>query len=130
MRLVRQPEGSALCGQCCVAMVAGVSLRRAIAAVGVEFTERGTETRQIVAGLRALGVRCSGRLRRVSRARPVLPARCLVAIIQYRPDADGERQPTRSHWMVSWDGQIYDPGERWPEGFAGWKITTYLEIMG
>ena len=129
MRVVRQPEGSALCGQCCVAMVAGVGLRRAIAAVGAEYTERGTGTRQIVAGLRRLGVRCSGRLRRLGPAKPVLPARCIVAIIQYRTDAEGTRQPKRAHWMVSWNGQIYDPGQRWPEGFAGWKITTYLEIF-
>lgn len=118
MRLVRQPDDSALCGQCVVAMAAGVSLDRAISAVG-HRKKRGTWTREIVAGLRALGVGCSERLRRVSRNKPVLPQRAVLCI------TNGGR---KWHWMLTWDGEIYDPEARWPD-YAGWRITSYLEIL-
>ena len=35
----------------------------------------------------------------------------------------------RWHWMVTWDGVIYDPADRWPD-YEGWRITSYLEILG
>lgn len=49
MRLVRQPEGSRLCGQACVAMLLGISLDGAVELVG---TRRGLRARQIVEALR------------------------------------------------------------------------------
>lgn len=123
-RLV-QPEGSALCGQACVAMAAGVSLDRAIEAVG-HGSPRGTCTSEVVRALRALGVPCADRLRRVGRVKPVLPKRGVLAI--HRPA--GNKRSVHWHWMLTWDGEIYDPGGRWPEGYDGWRITSYLEITG
>lgn len=124
IRLVLQPEGSGLCGQSCVAMVAGISLQRAIMAVGHEST-RGTTTREIVEALVAVNINCSGRLRRVSRSRPALPARAIVAI--HRPPS--EKRNGRWHWMLTWDGQMYDPGGCWPDSYKDWRITSYLEIL-
>lgn len=118
MRLIRQPEGTALCGQCCVAMAAGVSLERAIEAVG-HRKQRGTTTGELVRALRFFGVECADCLRRVSRSKPIGPRRGLVVI--KRDDAE--------HWMLTWDGEIKDPGDRWPEAYANWKITSYLEIL-
>lgn len=40
---IQQPEGSKLCGQCCVAMVLGVSLERACELVGHEKASRNYE---------------------------------------------------------------------------------------
>lgn len=122
MKLILQPDGSSLCGQCCVAMAAGVSLKRAIEAVG---HERGTYTCDVVRALWALGVQCDDRCTRISRKRPNLPKRGLVAI--HRPKEDGKRRE-RFHWMLTWDGRMYDPGGAWPDGFAGWRITSYLTI--
>lgn len=126
IHLIRQPEGSALCGQACVAMVAGVSLERAIGVVG---HQRGTHTRDIVRGLRCLKVVSSGKLRRISRARPVIPNRAIVAIVYYAMRPDGTRGQRYAHWLLSWDGVIYDPGEAWPERYVGWTMTSYLEIL-
>ena len=125
MTSLRQPEDSSLCGQTCVAMIADVSLAAAIAAVG---HRRGTHTKDVIRALRSLDVCCADRLRRISRARPVIPQKAIVAIVQYVPRADGKRDQRLAHWMVSWNGVIHDPGGRWPN-YDGWTMTSYLEIM-
>lgn len=122
MRLIRQPEGSELCGQACVAMAAGVSLKRSVEAFG---HRRATSTREVVNALRHFGLSCADRLTRLSRARPNIPRRAIVVI--HRPAVEGERR-SKWHWMISWEGQIFDPGGRWPDGYDKWRITSYLEI--
>lgn len=116
MKLILAPPGSALCGQACVAMAAGVSLRRAIEAVG---HERGTHTRDVVRGLEALDVTCSDRCLRVSKHRPVPVPRALLAF---------KRGPRLAHWMLLWDGRVYDPGGWWPDNMREWRMTSYLPI--
>lgn len=122
IRRLVQPDGSELCGQVCVAMAAGVSLPKAIEAVG---HDRGTTTREIVRALRTFGVPCADRLRRLSRVRPALPKRAIVAI--YRPSE--EHRSERAHWMLHWDGEMFDPGDSWPDRYHNWRITSYLEIL-
>jgi|SRR5665213_1220751 len=122
MKIVRQPEGSHQCGQACVAMAAGVSLKRSIKAVG---HERSTHTSDLIRGLRALGVECADKLVRICRRRPHFPPRAIIAI--HRPAVKGERREA-GHWMVAWDGEIIDPAGRYPDGFQNWKMTSYLEI--
>lgn len=121
--LIVQPEGSSLCGQACVAMAAGVSLDRAIEAVG-HAKKRGTYTREIVAGLRSLGIPSATRCKPLSKRKPVLPKRGLLAIFR----DESNKRPQKFHWMLIWDGHIFDPGGRWPDGYDGWRITSYLEI--
>lgn len=104
-------------------MAAGVSLQRAIEAVGHQKA-RGTHTREIIAGLRALGVGCADRLRRVSRAKPLLPPFAVVAACRIRPAA-----PALWHWLLVWDGVIYDPGQVWPDAYKDWRFTSYLELF-
>lgn len=118
-----QPEGSSLCGQTCVAMAAGVSLDRAIEVVG-HSKNAGTTTKEIVTALRALGVPCADKLRVVSRALPVLPKRALL----YIGRTQGNKRSEVSHWMLTWDGTVYDPGGRRPDGYPGCKITSYLSL--
>lgn len=115
--LMLQPENSNLCGQTCVAMAAGVSLDRAIEAIGHKSIS-GTNTRDLVRGLRALGLPCADRCRVLGRLKPVLPRRGMLVV--------GTKK--YGHWMLTWDGVIYDPGGMWPDGYAGWKISSYLEI--
>lgn len=122
IRALLQPPDSSLCGQTCVAMAAGVSLAEAIKAVGHDKT-RGTTTAEVVRGLRALGLSCANRAKPVGRVRQVLPTRGLVAI--HRPE--GTKKPTRWHWLLTWDGRMYDPAGRWPH-YEGWRITSALEI--
>jgi hypothetical protein len=121
IRLVTQPDGSSLCGQCCVAMAAGVTLDRAIEALG-HRKDRGTDTREVVAALRSLGVGCADRCKRVSRQRPVFPAKAFLAV-----NKPGVITP-RCHWMLTWDGKIYDPSNAWPN-YRDWRITSYLELF-
>jgi len=64
---------------------------------------------------------------RVNRRRPNLPQRAIVAI--HRPRVPREKRNGRYHWMLSWDGKIYDPSGRYPEGYANWIITSHLEIQ-
>ena len=122
MKLIVQPEGSYLCGQACVAMAGGVSLQRASSVIG---HERATSTKDVRDALRELGLECADKLVRVSRARPQLPERAIVVI--HRPAVPGERS-AHWHWMLSWHGKMYDPGDRWPAGYDKWRITSYLEI--
>jgi hypothetical protein len=100
-----------------------VSLARAIEAVGHERA-RGTYTREVVQGLRALGLSCADRLRRTSIRKPILPRRAILHIQRY---GDALRKP-QAHWMLWRDGRVHDPGGRWPEGYDNWRITSYLEI--
>jgi hypothetical protein len=125
MQLVLQPEGSSLCGQACVAMAAGVSLEAATKAVG-HGKERGTYTREIIAALRALNISCADRCRRIGRVKSFLPPRGLIVIS--RPKKEGRRRRSLFHWMLVWDGVVYDPGGCWPGGYVDWRITSYLEI--
>lgn len=114
--LVPQPPGSPLCGQAAIATIAGVSLEEAIAAVG---HPRATATKDVIQGLRKLGLRCADRTRRISRARPEYPPKALLVARK-----NGE---ARWHWLVVLDGVIYDPEQQWPK-YSGWKITSFLEI--
>ncbi len=123
MKLVLQPEKSGMCGQACVAMAAGVSLKRAIEAVG---HSRSTSTDDVVFGLRSFGVMCADKLVRISRKKPMPSPRAMIVI--HRPAVEHERRKPKWHWILSWDGTIYDPGGRWPEGYDKWKMTSFLEI--
>ena len=123
MKIVRQPEGSHQCGQACVAMAASVSLKRAVEAVG---HSHATPTRDLIPALRKLGVDCADKLLRISRRRPNLPPRAIVAI--HRPAVAGERRKAGWHWLLTWDGKIFDPAGRYPEGFENWRMTSYLEL--
>lgn len=119
IRHIVQPVDSSLCGQCCIAMAAGISLSEAIKTVG---HKRGTRTKEVVAALRALGINCEEKLVRISRKKPVLPKRAILAI--------GNHKRKRYHWMLSWDGELFDPGDSWPRHYNGeWAITSYLKIL-
>lgn len=123
MKLITQPEGSSLCGQCCIAMAAGVSLKRATDAIG---HNGGTRTSEVVKALRKLGIDCADRMVRPSRKRPNIPQRAFLAI--HRLPNEDEKRKAKWHWLLQWDGKIYDPSEQWPDGYKNWKITSYLEI--
>lgn len=123
--LVLQPEGSELCGQCCVAMAAGVSLAEAVRAVG---HEGGTYTRDIVAAFEKLGVPSASRCKVLSRTKPVPPKRAILAI--HQPPKEGRRRKGKWHWLLHWDGEILDPGGCWgTEHYKDWRITSALEIF-
>lgn len=110
-------------------MAAGVSLKEAIEAVGHNKT-RGTYSREIVAALEKLGVPHEKKFRRLPKNKPVLPRRAIIGISQWKPDKHGTLRMRQCHVMLTWDGQIMDPSDGWPDLYKerGWCITSYLRL--
>lgn len=98
MKYIRQPEGSSLCGQTCVAMVAGVSLEESIKVFG---TRSGTRTRQLVAALKTLRVNCGNKLIRLSKKNKKTDL-CIVHL-RIKGVKNG-------HWTVWNKNHFLDPG--------------------
>lgn len=124
---VPQPPNSYSCGQACIAMVTGLSFDEAWKLVG---HLNATGTQEIVQALRKAGIRCAGRLHRVSRRWLLLPQHAIVAVRR-------RGYKTSTHWVVYWEGKVYDPGDKLgtPPIEAGkqvpaWDMTAYLEIYG
>jgi len=119
MKLVRQPKGSSLCGQACVATIAGVSLEESIMAFG--GTRGGTSTKQVVDALRKLGVACGDNLVRLSKKSLKTPT-CIVKL-----HFDGYKF---THWTVYHKGKGYmdpdfGPVKEYPSGV---RETSYLPV--
>lgn len=134
MRLVQQPPESSLCGQCCIAMVAGVSLSRAIAVVG---HERGTHTCDLIRTLHALGVDCASKAARVRRADKgfVFPETAIVHVRWQKGTTASGNKRWRGHWVVYHRGAYMDPAAdgdaRWPNDYppaAGARAVSYLKV--
>lgn len=116
MKYIQQPPGSWLCGQTCVAMIAGITLEEAIAIFG---KRSGTTTKQVIQALTAAGVKCGTRLY-PARSYP-RPDFCM-AIVHFK----GTKS---THWTIWRDGRYYDPAfgiiEEYPPD--AW-VTSYLAI--
>ncbi|GAG32918.1 unnamed protein product, partial [marine sediment metagenome] len=114
---VKQPEDSNLCGQACVATLAGVGLEESIRVFG---TRGKTTTRQIRQALLHLEVDCGERL---VRGFPDGPA-----ILKWTwPNG-------HSHWCVWMNNKYYDPCagvHRKPPKYltrANARVTSHLEL--
>jgi hypothetical protein len=125
IKWLQQPEGSSLCGQTCVAMIAGITLEESIAAFGGKRS--GTRTKDLVAALRKLGIDCGDPpLARIKYQ--CYPDTCIVKL-----HFDNK---THTHWTLWHNGRYYDPdftGQytlncykgKYPEGV---RATSYLPI--
>jgi len=117
MKLIRQPEGSSLCGQACVATIAGVSLAESIAAFG---TKGKTGTKQVVKALQSLGIKCGDRLVKLTKENRK-PHVCIVKL-----HFDGYKF---THWTVYNKGLYLDPDfgtlKEYPSGV---RETSYLPV--
>ena len=127
MKHMFQPLGSSLCGQTCVAMIAGVSIEESIAAFG--GTRGGTRTRQLVDALHKLGIRCGEPpLIRID-GDCFISDTCIVKL--------HFEWTKRTHWVVWHEGRYYDPSEYGhmlllkPNNYEyaeGVRSTSYLPI--
>jgi hypothetical protein len=129
VKWMQQPEGSSLCGQTCVAMIAGVTLEQSIVAFGGKCG--ATRTKEVVAALRKLGIDCGNPpLTRIKGQ--CYPHTCIVKLHINHIDC-----LKSIHWVVWHEGKYYDPSlygqyslvcyqGKYPEGI---KATSYLPIF-
>lgn len=118
MKLVRQPENSSLCGQACVATIAGVSLEESIQAF--RGTKGGTRTKQVIDALNKLGVKCGDKLVRIKGNNK--PLCCIVK--QHFDDTKV------THWVVYYHGRYLDPDIGiYRDYVKGMRETSFLPIF-
>ena len=98
---VQQPAGSLLCGQCCIAMVAGTTLDRAIAAAG---TRTRTSAPVLQRALLQLGWQLLPFVRYTGSGLPLHLADG-VRLLRVRGGGQGRGY----HWIVRAGLDIHDP---------------------
>lgn len=113
MQHIQQPEDSRLCGQTCLAMVLDLSLEEAIQLIG---HDKGTTTRELVAALRKMGLRPSGKLIRGE------PSNLSIVKIV------GRQQTVGWHWAVYNYGTWHDPAWPDPNMITVGRIPSHLRI--
>lgn len=100
LKYIEQPNDSGLCGQCCVAMVANVSLDKAIWACHKAYTVHGTSSSQLINGLKILNIKHDKIKSKVSK-NEMFPDFAILGI--------GDKT-NWGHWVVLYYGVVYDPG--------------------
>ena len=113
-----QPASSSVCGQYCVAMVAGVSKKEAIKAVG---TISATRMTQLIKGLQRLGVNCSDHSKRIKGGNKPEVAIILIKDTYFKNSG-------WSHYVVWFKGMYYDPnGETYSVTLGSDPISSRTE---
>jgi hypothetical protein len=97
MKLITQPEGSFVCGQCCVAMIVGVSLNSCLT---VFCHDWATSPKVLRWALKYYHYKPNKRLLRYKRQEQ-LPSLCILKLTY--PFQGG------GHWVVYDTGDIYCP---------------------
>ena len=75
INLIKQPKGSNLCGQACVAMITGISLEESIKLFG---SKGKTGTKQLYYALKERGITCSEKAVRIKNNNK--PEFCIITI--------------------------------------------------
>ena len=120
MKHLQKPEESSLCGQTCVAMIAGISLEESINAFG---TRGGTRTKDVVRALTKLGVKCGNKL--IKLRSDVQKTEVCISKLHF---STGKH----THWTVWNKNCFFDPGlphliGKYPEHLV--KETSFLPIF-
>lgn len=119
-KLILQPDDYS-CGQCCVAMATGMSLQKVMAFTGHD--PDGMSTADVRRALLRFGV---------YSARRMHPAgtRGLGSMHDGRAILHTAQRPTPKfgHWVLLWDGGIYDPAGARTALHYPTDIVSYLRI--
>lgn len=100
------------CGQCCIAMIAGISVKKACEIIG---HSHGTKTKELAKALRKLGFKCKNSLK-------IEEPEFLAIVKQSIPGT------SNWHWVVFYNGNYYDAAKGInPKLWNGRKYTS-LEI--
>jgi len=118
IKLILQPPSSSLCGQACVAMAAGITLEESIRVFGHKHK---TKTKELIRVLRSRHIFTGDKLKRFPQytawSFSLNPHRAIIKEIY------GPIRKRKSHWILLWDGHIYDPD---PHDIPGTKYSSYL----
>lgn len=112
---IKQPTDY-LCGQACVAMLAGVTVEEV---VSVMKNDRGTGKKDIEKALKHYGISQAKTMTRADN-NSVLPKVCILKVLL----------PQYGHWILYYDGKYYDPEfGMMEELYHKARIQSYLEIF-
>jgi hypothetical protein len=132
---IPQPPGTNVCGQCCVAMLANITLDQACEIIGHRHI---TGTREMARALRNLGYLADGRLTRIYFKRGeimrVKQQPCKVGIIKAVPRYSRVwKRHGHFRWVVKSGSKICDPGLKAPVGLTFYienvlRLTAFMEV--
>ena len=117
---IRQPKGSGLCGQSCLAMILGVSLERAIELIG-HASKRGSKFSEHRKVLIEQGYKLGEVTKADNRKKYELPDFAYVRI------AFGSRKT--GHAVLHYKGKFYDPGKQVFDSKEE-MLSTYKHVKG
>ena len=114
IRYIQQPT-EYLCGQACVAMIAGVSVEDVIRVMN---NDGSTGKKDIERALACYGIQQAKTMTKADNRTP-LPPVCILKVLL----------PGYSHWILYYHGKYYDPefGQT-DELYGRARIQSYLEL--
>ncbi len=116
MNILIQPDDG-LCGQTCVAMLAGVTIAEVISDMG--FREWQATIGRVIPALNYYGLGHTGTLIYPGGGKEVIFPKCCIII---------ERMGRFGHYLVHYDGKFYDPSLGIMEYYDTSKLLGYLEV--
>lgn len=124
MKLVKQPPNSNLCGQACVATIAGISLDEAVSLFGKKGKTRTGDVRDALIKRGFDPCRCATRMCKSSDwIRRLWDSATLI--VKFKQGKSG-------HWVVRHKGKFYDPAagvfRELPKYLESSKPTSFLIV--
>ena len=115
IQYIKQPTGY-LCGQACVAMLAGVTVEEVVAVMN---NDKGTGKKEIAKALEHYGIRQAKTMTKADNT-SVLPKACILKVLL----------PRYGHWVLYYDGKYYDPEFGLMDTLAPEaRVQSYLEVF-
>ncbi len=115
MKVIIQPEDG-LCGQACVAMLAGVTIAEVVAVM--DCREWQATMGRVISALNYYGIDHAGVINYTEGRDAVLPKCCIMM----------EKMGRFCHYLVCYDGKYYDSNLGVLEEYDMSKLLGYLEI--
>ena len=114
---IRKIDWDGLCGQACIAMIAGTTLDEACDIM--KCREWQANMSKMIATLEYLGIRHSDKIVYTLGKSVELPHCCIIM----------EKMGRYSHYLVQFDGGYYEPNQGVLKEFDQTKMVGYLEII-
>ena len=115
IRYIQQPT-EYLCGQACVAMIAGVSVNDVIRVMN---NDQATGKKDIERALAHYGIGQAKTMTKANNSTPLPPA-CILKVLL----------PRYSHWVLYYHGKSYDPEFGMTDELYGKaRVQSYLELF-